>query len=222
MITFQKVSKRFWHNKKQIVALEELSFSIESGEFVVFEGASGSGKSTILSLIAALQKPTSGRVVVDGVEVSKLSEDFAAHFRLKTIGFIFQKFHLLTRRTVFENVIAPLIPLNLPRREVEQKAYTLLEQFGLLQKKSVDVRHLSGGEQQRVAIMRALINEPSIIIADEPTANLDKALAKELLEALQRLHKKGKTIVVASHDPLFFDLDVKRFVLKDQRIVDAS
>ena len=208
MIKLRNVSKNFYINRQNIIALKDINLDIKQNELVVLKGKSGSGKSTLLSLVAALSKPTTGEIIVDGEYISKLSDDFASKFRLKNIGFIFQKYNLINEFSVFENIIAPLIPLNLSKNEVEKKLDNLLREFGIFDKKFTKVKLLSGGEQQRVAICRSLVNNPKIILADEPTANLDKKLSLEFIEILKKLKQKQKTIVVATHDELFFDLDI--------------
>jgi putative ABC transport system ATP-binding protein len=173
----------------------------------VLKGASGSGKSTILSLIAGLSKPTFGEVVVNQQRVSKLVDDFASMFRRQNIGFVFQKYNLIPNLTVEENIITPLIPTNPNKNELEQKLLKVLKKFEIESKREIKVKSLSGGEQQRVAISRALINNPPIIIADEPTANLDEKLSLDFIQIVRSLKDEGKTILIATHDPLFFELD---------------
>lgn len=209
MIELKSVTKIYEPNKNNLVtALGNISLKIEEGELAVIKGASGSGKSTILSLIAALSKPTSGEVIVDENRVSKLPDNFASDFRRDNIGFIFQKYNLISALSVRENIILPLVPLNLHAREIDEKLSRVLKMFNIEHKENQLVKNLSGGEQQRVAIARANINNPKIILADEPTANLDEALSLSFIEILKELKAEGKTIVVATHDPLFFNLDV--------------
>lgn len=209
MIELKSVYKSFVDaNAKDIWVLKNISFNIKEGELVVLKGSSGSGKSTILSLIASLNKPTSGEVIVDNKRVSKLVDKFASEFRQQSIGFVFQKYNLLANLSVFDNVIMPLIPSNLPKEVIESKATRVLEMFHIEHKKHQLVRSLSGGEQQRVAIARANINNPKIIIADEPTANLDEKLSLHFIEILKELKSQKKSILVATHDPLFFNLDI--------------
>jgi putative ABC transport system ATP-binding protein len=204
MIKLENVSKIYAQNIK---ALEDISLEFNEGELIILKGVSGSGKSTILSLIAGLSKPTAGEVIVDGKKISKLPDHFAASYRRDNIGIVFQKYNLITALSVEENVTLPLFPLNLPRELMRQKAKKVLEMFHISHKSSLMVRNLSGGEQQRVAIARANINEPKIILADEPTANLDEKLSLEFIEILRELKSQKRTIVVATHDPLFFELD---------------
>lgn len=209
MIELRDIVKEYFTPSGEIVkALSNINIAIKEGELVVLRGASGSGKSTILSLIASLCKPTSGEVIVNGERVSKLLDNFASDFRRDTLGFVFQKFNLLPNLSVKENVILPLVPLNLDAKEVEKSVLRVLEMFHIEHKANQPVKNLSGGEQQRVAIARANINNPKIILADEPTANLDEELSLHFIEMLKELKGQGKTIVVATHDPIFFDLKI--------------
>jgi len=208
MIELINITKIYDLNKNdQVVALKDINLSINEGELIILKGSSGSGKSTILSLIAALNKPTSGEVTVDTKKISKLPDNFASMYRRDNIGFIFQKYNLIADISVKENILLPLIPLNPDTGELDEKLNIVMEKFKISHKKETLVKNLSGGEQQRVAIARANVNNPKIIIADEPTANLDEKLSLHFIEILRELKKAGKTIVVATHDPLFFDLD---------------
>ena len=209
MIELKNITKIYEVNKNNIVtALDNINLEIKEGELVVLKGASGSGKSTILSLIAALSKPTSGEIVVETSRVSKLSDNFASDFRRDNIGFVFQKYNLIPALSVKENIILPLVPLNLDVKEIEEKLRRVLKMFHIEHKENQLVKNLSGGEQQRVAIARANVNNPKIILADEPTANLDEKLSLSFIEILKELKAEGKTIVVATHDPLFFNLGI--------------
>lgn len=207
MIELKNVTKLYKSSGGVVEAVKDLSLHINEGELVVLKGRSGSGKSTVLSLIAALAKPTKGEVIVDKERISKLSDDFASAFRLRNIGFIFQRYNLFAQMNVFENIITPLIPLKLSKKEVEARVDEVCRRLSIGHKLFESVRHLSGGEQQRVAIARALINHPKIVLADEPTANLDASLSKEFISHLKTLKNKKRTVVVATHDPLFFELD---------------
>jgi len=208
MIEIKNISKKFHENQpNEVVALKEINVSIKQGELTILKGSSGSGKSTLLSLIAALSKPTFGEVIVDEQRISKLPDNFSALFRREHIGFIFQKFNLIPTLNVFENIITPLLPSELDREAIDKKAQAVMENFSISHKKTVKVSSLSGGEQQRVAICRALINSPKIILADEPTANLDAFLTENFLNFIKQMKAENKTIVIATHDPVFFDLD---------------
>jgi putative ABC transport system ATP-binding protein len=208
MIELKNISKIYETSEhKRVVALKEVSMSFKEGELILLKGPSGSGKSSILSLIAGLSKPTSGEVIVDSKRISKLSDTFAALYRRDNIGFIFQKYNLIPNISVADNILLPLIPLNLCADDAQKKVSQVMEKFHISHKKETIVKNLSGGEQQRVAIARANVNEPKIILADEPTANLDKELSLKFIEILRELKSQNKTIIVATHDPLFFGLD---------------
>ncbi len=208
MIELKNLTKIYELNTNdKVIALKDISLSINEGEIVVLKGSSGSGKSTILSLIAALSKPTSGEVIVDAKQISKLPDSFASVYRRDNIGFVFQKYNLLTNLSVEDNILLPLIPLNPSQLEVDAKIDEVMKKFEIIHKKDTLVRNLSGGEQQRVAIARANVNDPKIIIADEPTANLDEKLSLNFIEILRELKSLNKTIIIATHDPLFFGLD---------------
>lgn len=203
MIQLHNVVKRY----KEKTALDGVDLHIKEGELVVLKGVSGSGKSTLLSLICALVKPTSGDVIVDGQSISKMADHFAADFRRDTIGFIFQKYNLIGGMSVADNIALPLVPLNLSSAELQKRVDAQLQHYDLMEYKETDIAKLSGGQQQRVAIARAHINNPKIVIADEPTSNLDAALSKRFIEQLEQMQKENKTIIVATHDPLFFALE---------------
>lgn len=206
MILLRDVNKRFMSGDESVHALSHISLHVKRGECVVLRGMSGSGKSTLLSLIAGLAQPNSGEVCVDGKEISKLPEHFSAHLRREKIGFIFQKYHLIPHLSVQENIIAPLMPEDLPLSVLDEKAKAVMVQCGIAHKAGMRVNRLSGGEQQRVAIARALVNNPVIVLADEPTANLDEKLSLALIEEFKKLKERGVTQLIATHDPLFFDL----------------
>jgi putative ABC transport system ATP-binding protein len=204
----------------EIRALEEIFLEIEEGEVAVLKGPSGSGKTSLLSLIGCMARPTSGRIVIQGKDVAKLPEHFLTRIRRQTFGFIFQQFNLIRKATVLENVSLPLFPGTLGFAEIRGRAERLLERFGLAEKMHRKVHKLSGGEQQRVAIVRALINDPGIIIADEPTAHLDRKLAEDLLRILTSLHQEGRTVIIATHDPFLYEhpLIQRTIAMKDHRI----
>lgn len=209
MVSLINVVKKYEVNENEsVVALDNINLEIKEGQVVVLRGSSGSGKSTILSLIAALSKPTSGEVLVGGDRVSKLPDNFASDFRRHFIGFVFQKYNLIPTLSVEENIILPLVPMNLSESEIKAKLQRVLRMFNIEHKASQLVKNLSGGEQQRVAIARANISNPKIILADEPTANLDKKLSLSFIEIVKELKNEGKTIIIATHDPLFFGLDI--------------
>ncbi|MEA3452308.1 MAG: ABC transporter ATP-binding protein [Bacteroidota bacterium] len=209
MIQLKNINKVYEINKhSSITALNDINLHFKEGELIVLKGASGSGKSSILSLIAALSKPTDGEVVVDNKKISKLPDNFASIYRRDNIGFIFQKYNLIPTLSVKDNILLPLIPLNLDKDITEKKLTKVMDMFHIEHKKESLVKNLSGGEQQRVAIARANVNDPKIILADEPTANLDEKLSRSFIEIIQELKLQNKTIIIATHDPLFFSLDI--------------
>ncbi len=224
MIRCEHVTKVFNKGKaNEVVAVRDVSLEIDAGEVAVLRGPSGSGKTTLLSLIACVARPTSGRVFISGKEVSRLPEKFLTIFRREHVGIIFQQFNLIPELSVLENVTVPLIPTPTPPREGRKRAVDLLKKLGMEKRSSFKVRELSGGEQQRVAIARALINNPSIIVADEPTAHLDTKLAEEFLRIMRSLKEEGKTIVIATHDPLVYQHEMVDviFDMRDGMLVEV-
>lgn len=181
-------------------ALRGLNLKVMSGEFIAIVGPSGSGKSTLLNMIGALDRPTSGKVLIDGIDIAKLSDDGLAELRNKKIGFIFQTYNLLAKISVLRNVELPLIVRGVAPQERREKALKALEEVGLKNKALKKPTQLSGGEQQRVAIARALVSDPKILLADEPTGNLDSTNAKIIAELFRDLNNKGRTIVMVTHN----------------------
>ncbi len=215
MIKIENVNKIFNEGTPQAFeALKSINLRVEEGEAIVLSGVSGSGKSTLLSLIAALDKPSSGKIEVDGELISKLPDLHASAYRAKSIGFIFQHFNLLESLSVEENIFAPLVNSGLDMKTINQMVQKSMEQAAIEHKSTQRIKELSGGEKQRCAIARALVCEPKLIICDEPTANLDRANSLKFIELLKELKQKGKTIVVATHDPLFDSLDFMDRVVK--------
>lgn len=205
MIEIKNLTKIFNEGTaKEFCALKDVNFSIKKGEISLISGVSGSGKSTLLALIAGLYKPTKGEVIIDETSISKLPENFASKFRRENIGIIFQNFNLIPTLNVLNNVLLPTLP---DKKNLQKRACELLDTFQMLDKKDVLAKNLSGGESQRVAIVRALINSPMLILADEPTANLDKKLSLKLLEFLELIQKLGHTLLISTHDPLFYEWD---------------
>ena len=195
-------------------SLFDITFDVREGELVILKGVSGSGKSTLLSIIGALQKPTSGAVEVEGRAIAKLPDLHASSFRARTIGFIFQTFNLFDEFTVAENVALPLVPTGIPQKEIDKNVVRALELTNISHKATQSVRDLSGGEKQRTSIARALVNDAKIILCDEPTANLDLENSLAFMGILKDLKSLGKTILMATHDPLFADLEVVDRVLE--------
>jgi putative ABC transport system ATP-binding protein len=217
-----KSLSKMYDEGTEVHALDNVSMDILKGEFLVIWGPSGSGKSTLLNIIGTLDRPSSGKVILDGVDVSTLIGNALADFRRNKIGFIFQLFHLVPTLTVLENVILPLLPYQrkLPFR-LTDRAKGLLEQVGLGKRISHLPGQLSGGEQQRTAIVRALINQPCLILADEPTGNLDSQSGKEVLRLLRDLNQQqGITFILATHDPAIAHQANRAVFIKDGRIVN--
>ncbi len=191
--------------------------TIDDGEFVVIKGISGSGKSTLLSIMAGFMKPTSGLIEIDGLNIAKLSDYHASEFRHSKVGFVTQSFNLLERLSVRDNIVIPLIIDDLPMEQIEQKILLAMQRANIVHKAKEKVSSLSGGERQRCVIARAIVNEPDIVICDEPTANLDEENALGFIKIMQELSSLGKTVIIATHDPFFDQLDIvnKRFYIKE-------
>lgn len=225
VIELSTVSKVFHQGRpNECPALREINLTLECQGVTVFKGPSGSGKTTLLTLIGALARPTRGRITLDGRLISNLPERFLTEVRRHTFGFVFQQFNLIRGLTVLDNVMLPAYPLGRPHEELVSAAQALLERFGLAEKAASQVEWLSGGEAQRTALARALINNPTMIIADEPTAHLDSARSREVLTLLAELAAQDRAVFISSHDPLVFEaIPVNRVIeLQDGRIVADS
>ena len=203
MIELRNVRKVYGEGRPdELVAVDGVSLAIAPNTVTVLRGPSGSGKTSLLSLVGAMARPTSGRIVVDGREITSLPERFLTDVRRRTFGFVFQQGNLVRGVTTLENVMLPAYPLGEPRPRLLARATRLLELLDLGHRLRSRAEWLSGGEAQRAAIARALVNEPKVIIADEPTAHLDTKLSREFMEIVGRLKAQGKTVVIASHDPI--------------------
>ncbi len=196
-------------------ALVDINLEIEKGEFVFLSGASGAGKSTLLKLIFAQERPSRGQLLVNGRNIAKLEQRAVPYLR-RNIGVVFQDFKLLGRRTVEENVAVTLEVLGLPKREIRSRVYSVLKNVGLAHKLHEPPPKLSGGEQQRVAIARALVNEPQILLADEPTGNLDAERAQEIIELIELANARGTTVVLATHDRDLLERGGRRVITLNQ------
>jgi putative ABC transport system ATP-binding protein len=219
MIELREVSKTVMSGDEPLTILHPLTLQIPRGQFVAVVGPSGSGKSTLLGLIAGLDAPTTGSVVIDGVDITRLGEDDLARLRGEKIGFVFQFFHLIPSLTAYENVAVPMEIAGVD--EPRQRASALLEEVGLTGRAHHYPSQLSGGEQQRVALARALANDPPIVLADEPTGNLDTANGRHILELLRTIHRqRGTTIVLVTHDAELAAIADARLVLRDGRVME--
>jgi putative ABC transport system ATP-binding protein len=201
MIECKNIKKVYINGDVETVALKGVSFYIKEGEFVSIIGPSGSGKSTLMHILGALDTPTSGEYILDGKEISKLSDDELSDLRRNKIGFVFQAFNLLPRTTVLRNVMLPLLYTDASYKERERMARKALQQTGLEEEKYLNLSNqLSGGQMQRVAIARSLMNDPAIILADEPTGNLDTKTSRKVMDTFKALNKSGRTIVLITHE----------------------
>ncbi|MFI4882997.1 MAG: ABC transporter ATP-binding protein [Phycisphaerales bacterium JB064] len=202
LIHCEKLTREFKKGDAIIRPLDELDLNVPAGEFMALMGPSGSGKTTLLNLIAGIDKPTSGRLVIDGVNIAELGRNKLAAWRSHNVGYVFQLYNLVPVLTAFENVELPLLLHKLPRPERRKRVQQALEDVGIADRSDHFPRQLSGGQEQRVAIARAIVTDPTILVADEPTGDLDKPSAKAVMELLTRLNQdKGKTIVMVTHDP---------------------
>lgn len=218
-ISTENLTKIYRKAEEEIRAVDGITIHFRKGEFAAFYGTSGAGKSTLLYLIGGLGQPTEGKVVVDGVDLSTPDEDRRAEFRREKIGFIFQFFYLLPTLTALENVLVPLVPLDLPKENKVEKALEALEKVGLSHRRNHLPGELSGGEQQRAVIARALVLEPEIILADEPTSDLDRKTAEAVIALLRDLNYQGHTIIMATHDLRILDHAPRRIGMEDGKIV---
>jgi putative ABC transport system ATP-binding protein len=217
------VGKLFTRGSAVINAVHDVDLVIESGEFVAIEGPSGSGKTTLLQLLGALDRPSSGRVFFEGRDLSALPDGELAELRLRSFGFVFQQFNLIPTLTALENVEAKLAPTGVSAAALRERASSLLAEVGLQDRSEHLPGHLSGGEQQRVAIARALSVEPRVILADEPTGNLDTQTGAEIVESLAGLAaRRGTTVIVATHDILLADRAPRRLRMRDGRLVSSA
>ena len=205
-----------WYDNLKVI--DDVNLEIKRGSFVVINGPSGSGKSTLLGLISGMIKPTSGEVIVNGEVISKYSDVLASDFRNKYMGFVFQKFNLIREFTVYENISIPLLVAGYSFRNIKKMVLKVADYFELNSKIFKKVKYLSGGEEQRVALARALVNNPEIVIADEPTANLDYRLKKEVLDMFEKINMLGKTVIVATHDSIFTGKDIVNVRITNGRI----
>ncbi len=222
VVQVSNVTKVYTMGDQRVEALKGISFNVLPGEFVAIMGASGSGKSTCMNMLGCLDVPTSGEYRLEGVSVGELSKNALAEIRNKKIGFVFQGFNLLTRTTARENVELPLVYAHIPATARREKAMAALAQVGLAERADHYSNQLSGGQQQRVAIARALVNEPAIIMADEPTGNLDSKTSVEIMGIFQRLNRRGITIIMVTHEPDIAAFTSRHIIFRDGLIVSDT
>jgi putative ABC transport system ATP-binding protein len=219
LISLRGVSKIYQTGDVEVVALRNVDFTVESGEFVAIMGSSGSGKSTLMNILGCLDRPTSGQYLLEGQDVSRLDRNDLAIVRNRTLGFVFQSFNLLARTSALENVELPLLYAGVSSRERRRRAREALERVGLGARLDHHPRQLSGGQQQRVAIARALVSQPRVILADEPTGNLDSRTSVEVMALFQELRHEGITLVLVTHEPDIAGYAGRVVVVRDGRIL---
>ena len=220
LIRLEDLKKVYTIGETQVFALRGVSYSIQEGDLMAIMGPSGSGKSTLMNIIGCLDRPTEGKYILDGQEVSTLDKNMLARIRNKKIGFVFQTFNLLARTTALENTELPLLYSDTPVKKAKEMAYQVLAEVGLKGRELHKTNQLSGGEQQRVAIARSLVNNPSLLLADEPTGNLDSKTGKEIIDIFKKLNQeKNITIILVTHDPDVASAARKRIYLRDGQII---
>ncbi|MFC2157770.1 ABC transporter ATP-binding protein [Acidobacteriota bacterium] len=216
LIHIEDITRTYTVGETEVRALQGVTYTIKKGDLLAIMGPSGSGKSTLMNIIGCLDKPTSGKYLLEGEEVSTFDKNKLAAVRNKRIGFVFQSFNLLARTTALENVELPMIYSNVPGKKAREMAYASLELVGLKGRELHKTNQISGGEMQRVAIARALVNNPSLILADEPTGNLDTKTGEEIMDIFQSLNKeKGITIILVTHDPEVSQVARRRLYIRD-------
>ena len=215
-IIAEDLIKQYGSGEVAVTAVAGISFQIEEGEFIGIMGESGSGKSTLLGMMGAMNAPTSGRLIVDDIDIYTLGQEQRADFRREFLGFIFQSFHLVPYLTVIENTMLPLAVIKAGKKRKREMAEEALKQVGLIDKAHRLPNQISGGENERVAIARSIVNEPPVLLADEPTGNLDTKTSREIMELLKRLNRKGMTIIMVTHSP-----DCAGFAQRIMRVSDG-
>jgi putative ABC transport system ATP-binding protein len=222
MIDLQGIERVFQVGDEKVHALHDVSFIVEPGEFISIMGPSGSGKSTLLNTLGLLDRPNSGKYMLEGSEVTLLSDEQQARIRRERIGFVFQFFHLIPRLTAAENVELPLMLAGMVPDERRRRVQALLSTLGIGDRALHRPEQLSGGQRQRVAIARAVVTEPAVLLADEPTGNLDRTAGREVVHILEDLNKRGLTLIMVTHDPELGGLAQRRIRMVDGRIVSDS
>ncbi|MBU3841849.1 MAG: ABC transporter ATP-binding protein [Candidatus Fusobacterium pullicola] len=219
MLRVEKLNKYYINGDMKLHALKDISFEIKKGEYVAIMGSSGSGKSTMMNILGCLDREFQGEYILDGIEISKIEEKDISKIRNLKIGFVFQSFNLLPKLSALQNVELPLVYAGVPKSEREKRAIEMLEKVGLGARIHHRPNELSGGQKQRVAIARALVNNPAIILADEPTGNLDSVSEKEIMELFTELNSQGKTIIIVSHEPEVAQYVRRILLFKDGEII---
>jgi putative ABC transport system ATP-binding protein len=220
MIELKEIEKTYPGAAQATTVLKGITFSIQAGQYVAIMGTSGTGKTTLMNILGCLDLPTGGRYSLDGTDVGALGDDALSHLRNRKIGFVFQQFHLLDRASALQNVSLPLIYAESYPADARQRAEKALDAVGLSDRRDYTPNKLSGGQQQRVAIARALVMDPAILLADEPTGNLDRASGLEVLAIFQRLHRQGRTIVLVTHDAQVAEHAQRVIVLRDGHVAE--
>jgi putative ABC transport system ATP-binding protein len=220
VIELQGISKRYVLGATDFLALDSVDLTIQRNEYVALTGASGSGKSTMMNVLGCLDSPTAGRYTLDGIEVAGLDDEALAQVRNRKIGFVFQNFYLMPRTSALDNVAQPLIYRGISPSKRRERAATALQRVGLADRMGHRSNELSGGQRQRVAVARALVGQPELLLADEPTGNLDSRTAKEIMDLFTQLHTEGQTVVVVTHDPGVAACCRRVVRLHDGRIVE--
>ena len=218
IIALEGVSRTYTSGRLSVPALVSVNLRINRGEFVAIIGPSGSGKSTMMNILGCLDRPTEGRYILDGTPVDTLNDDGLAALRSRSIGFVFQSYNLLPRTSALDNVATPLMYQGIPRRERHARAQAVLERLGLGDRLHHEPTELSGGQQQRVGIARALVTEPAILLADEPTGNLDSHSGAEVIELFHDLHASGRTIILITHDPEVAAVAERQIHIRDGQV----
>lgn len=219
MLRVEKLNKYYINGDMKLHALKDISFEIKKGEYVAIMGSSGSGKSTMMNILGCLDREFQGEYILDGIEISKIEEKDISKIRNLKIGFVFQSFNLLPKLSALQNVELPLVYAGVLKSEREKRAIEMLEKVGLGARIHHKPNELSGGQKQRVAIARALVNNPAIILADEPTGNLDSVSEKEIMELFTELNSQGKTIIIVSHEPEVAQYVRRILLFKDGEII---
>ena len=222
MLYTERLVKAYQIGEEKIEVLKELTLSIPKTKFIALRGPSGSGKTTLLNIIGGIDRPTSGKIFVDGQDLTLKDEDFLSDFRCNNVGFVFQAYNLVSTLTMAENVAFPMEWIRKPEGEIEKRVTELLETVGLQNRANHFPSQLSGGEQQRVAFARALANNPQLILADEPTGNLDAKNAQKIIQVLQLLKEQGKTIIVSTHDMKIIELADQVLYLEEGRLATEN